>query len=167
MSCGSISDSRSCSYSIGELKSSHKSAAGVESAPDASPSWKHLFVFTKREHARFIVSAIVATLIVGAGKTVYAIILGSIFNVVANFGAGAIKGQETLTDVSFWCMIFVVLGLVFWLANAVFIGLWIMFGELNANIARNTLFMALLKKEMVWFDTLEEGTTSSMAKIQK
>lgn len=129
-------------------------------------SWHHLFAFTRWAHALTLILALVATGCVAAFKTYLAIALGSIFDIIADFGNGNDTGPDTLHQIIRWCIILVLLGFGNWLANSAFLAFWIAFGELQAQRARRELSKALLEKEMSWFDLLDQGISSLLARIQ-
>jgi ATP-binding cassette, subfamily B (MDR/TAP), member 1 len=129
-------------------------------------SWKHLFAFTRWSHAWQLLAALLATAATAALKTVLAVFLGKIFDVIADFGSGHTNGDDALKQVSQWCMILVGIGAGNWLANTAFLALWIVFGELQAHSARHDIFLALLGKDMEWFDLQQQGVPSLLVRIQ-
>ncbi|KAJ9150440.1 Alpha-factor-transporting ATPase [Pleurostoma richardsiae] len=130
------------------------------------PSWKHLFAFTRRAHAPYLASAMASTLLVAGLKTYYAIILGEIFQVVAEFGSGSSSGGDLLSGVTLWCVVLTAMGVLIWLADSAFMALWIVFGELSARSAKETLLGSMLRKEMAWFDVQAAGMSSLLAGIE-
>ena len=130
------------------------------------PSWSHLFVFINRRHAGLVVPAITAAMAVAGAKTFYAIVLGKIFDIVSGFGAGRLNGDETLAGVGKWCVVLTAVGGGIWVANTAFMALWVIFGEVCAKSARDTLFAALLRKDMAWFDAQGDGLSSMLVRIQ-
>ena len=129
-------------------------------------SWIHLFAFVNRQHAGLLLSAVAAAMVVAGAKTFYAIVLGKIFDIVSKFGAGKIDGDDTLAGVTTWCVVLTAVGGAIWLANAAFMALWIIFGEVCAKSARDRLFAALLRKDMGWFDSQGDGLSSMLVRIQ-
>lgn len=129
-------------------------------------TWKHLFVFTERRQARLLGLGIVASLLVAAVKTVFAVLLGRIMDVVSPLGAGNIDGSTAMAGVTIWCIVLAGLGLASWAFNSALMALWVVFGELVAKTARNRLFGHLLHKEMAWFDGHHEGLSSALSGIQ-
>lgn len=128
--------------------------------------WKHLFAFTRWSHTIPLIAAIFATVLVAGLKTTLAVFLGKTFNVMAEFGSGAVNGSDTLHDMTKWCFVMLGIGAGNWLANMGFLALWIVFGELQAHGARQDLFDALLWKEMSWFDLQEQGISSLLVRLQ-
>ncbi|PNY25196.1 Alpha-factor-transporting ATPase [Tolypocladium capitatum] len=130
------------------------------------PSWRSLFAFTKRSHAGVLSAAVVASAVTAALRTVLAIFLGRIFDVIAEFGNGTRTGDGALEDVSKWCLVLIGLGFGNWLANTAFLSLWIAFGELQADSARLDTFNSLLARDLAWFDALSQGISSLLVRIQ-
>ncbi|KAL7796804.1 P-loop containing nucleoside triphosphate hydrolase protein [Trichoderma ceciliae] len=138
-------------------------------ATDTKPlrsSFKHLFSFTRWNHAGSLTAAVVASAAFAAIKSVHSVVLGQIFNVVSDFGAGHRSGSETLAKISHWGLILLGLGIANWLASAAFLSLWVIFGELQANSVRQDIFESLLSKKMAWFDSLNQGISSLLVRIQ-
>lgn len=129
-------------------------------------SWRHLFVFTQRRHAVFLSSAVITALLVAVTKTVYSILLGKIIDIVSPLGAGSVSAEAAMGGVRKWCLVLVGVGVAVWAFNSAFMALWIIFGELEARSARETLFSNLLYKEMAWFDSQEEGVSSALSRMQ-
>lgn len=132
----------------------------------SKPSWKHLFVFVSKRHSGLVVSAVAAAMAVAGAKTFYAIVLGKIFDIVSSFGSGKLHGDETLDGVTKWCIVLTAVGGAIWIANTAFMALWVIFGEDCAKSARDTLFAALLRKDMGWFDAQGDGLSSMLVRIQ-
>lgn len=128
--------------------------------------WRHLFAFTRKAHFSLALAALAATVFTAGFKTVLAVILGKIFDVIADFGNGTLDGPNTLSQISKWCLVLAGLGLGNWLASTAFLSFWIIFGELQASSVRHELFSNLLSKDMSWFDTQTEGLSSLLVRIQ-
>ncbi|KAK2596828.1 hypothetical protein N8I77_012720 [Diaporthe amygdali] len=132
----------------------------------AAATWKHLFVFTKSRQAGFLSLAVVASLLVAAVKTVFAILLGRIMDIVSPLGAGRINGSTAMGGVTIWCVVLTGIGVASWAFNSALMALWIIFGELVAKTARHDVFEHLLDKEMAWFDAHDEGLSSALSGMQ-
>ncbi|KAI0126287.1 hypothetical protein BJ170DRAFT_400662 [Xylariales sp. AK1849] len=130
------------------------------------PKVRHLFAFTTWKHALPLTVGLIGSIFAGALKTSLAILLGEIFSVISNFGSGALLGPETISQVSRWCVILVVVGGLGWVANFIFMFAWMAFSEIQARNARHTMFRGLLKKDMEWFDCQPEGISSLLVRIQ-
>lgn len=142
------------------------SSSKAQVSPEAKSGWRHLFVFTKKAHISPILAALAATAFTAGFKTVLSVILGRIFNVIAEYGNGSSDGSETLSRISMWCLVLVGLGIGNWLASMLFLSLWIIFGELQASSVRHDIFHSLLAKDMAWFDSQSEGISSLLVRIQ-
>ncbi|ROW14145.1 hypothetical protein VPNG_04344 [Cytospora leucostoma] len=128
-------------------------------------TWRHLFGFTTRRHAPIFSFAVIAALLVAATKTLYAILLGRIMDIVSPLGAGVISGNTAMEGVKRWCLILAGVGVAIWAFNWALMALWIIFGEVIAKSVRESLFTSLLSKEMAWFDRQEEGVSSVLSSI--
>ena len=129
-------------------------------------SWKHLFAFTTWSHAGPLVAALVASGAAAALKTVFAVVLGEVLDVVGDYSVGERSSTSTLSSISRWSTILIALGLGNWMANSAFLALWIAFGELQATSIRQEIFNGLLSKDMAWFDSQEQGVSSLLVRIQ-
>jgi ATP-binding cassette subfamily B (MDR/TAP) protein 1 len=129
-------------------------------------TWKHLFVFTQRHQAGFLSLAIVASLLVAAVKTVFAVLIGKIMDIVSPVGAGSIDGGTAMAGLTIWSVVLAGLGLASWAFNSALLALWIVFGELVAKTARKSVFEHLLDREMAWFDGHHEGLSSALSGMQ-
>lgn len=135
------------------------------SATKAECSWRMLFSFTKRSHLGILAGALAAAAFVAALRTLLSVILGQIFDLISQFGQGARTGHSTLADVSTWCLVLVGMGIGSWTANSSFLSLWVVFGELQANEAREQVFSSLLSKQVEWFESLKGGVEGLHARI--
>ena len=130
------------------------------------PALSSLFVFWKRRELSILAPATLASTAVAGAKISFAVVLGMIFQEVANLGSGFITGEECLARVGVLCLVLAGIGLLKALSGAFFMALWILHGEMRARIARGRLFQSLLTKSMAWFDNLEDGTTGIMTELQ-
>ncbi|KID63921.1 ABC a-pheromone efflux pump AtrD, partial [Metarhizium hybridum] len=120
-------------------------------------SWKLLLFFTRKQHIGIFSAALGAAALVSALRTLLSIVLGRVFDIISQLGQGALTGQIALADVSTWCLVLVGLGIGSWMVNSSFLGLWIIFGELQAREARRLVFTSLLSKRPEWFAALNDG----------
>lgn len=139
--------------------------SGNRKSENKSP-WSSLFVFLEKQELCLLVTAIGISAVSAGGKTVYAVIIGKIFDIVAGFGSHSLDAATSLSRVSYWCMILTILGLARWLVNAVFMSSWIILGESRARASRRAVFWALLDKDMSWYDTLPDGIASLTSGVQ-
>lgn len=140
-------------------------ADGAQSSAGGA-TWKHLFIFTRRSHARILGLATVASLLVAAVKTVFAVLLGRIMDIVSPLGAGSIDGSTAMAGVTTWCVVLAGLGLASWVFNSALMALWVIFGETVARTARKSVFEHLLDRDMAWFDGHDEGLSSALSGMQ-
>ena len=132
----------------------------------AKSSWRQLFSFTRRSHVAPLIAAIVASGIVAASKSVLAVVLGRVFDVIAEYDLGTSSAGSTMSHISRWSLILVGIGVGNWMANSAFLALWIAFGELQASAVRYETFSSLLSKDMTWFDSQAEGISSLLIRVQ-
>lgn len=132
----------------------------------AKLSWHSLFVFTTRAHSPTITVAVISTFLSGLIKPASAVFLGKIFTNLAAFGAGELSAQDTLHNVSLWCIALVSLGAASFPIETVFLSSWLVFGELQAKAVREELFTGMLEKEMEWYDLREDGIGTLLIRIQ-
>ena len=145
--------------------SSTSQATESKSKPQRS-SFKHLFSFTRWNHTASLLAALVASAAFASVKSVLSVVLGKIFDAVSDFGAGHGSGSETLSNVARWALVLLGMGAANWLATTALLLLWVIFGELQANCARKEIFESLLSKEMSWYDSLDQGISSLLVRIQ-
>lgn len=128
------------------------------------PHFRHLFIFMAREHALHLALALIATVAAACIKASSAILLGRIFGDVSSYGAGILSESDTLSQISRWCYILVILGAGSWVANFAFIFSWSTLSELYARSARRRLLQALLNNEMEWYDRQSHGISSLLVR---
>lgn len=144
-------------------------AAGDVVSDKASPAkaqWKFLVYFTAKRHLVPLVLACACSLICGIMVPVLAVLLGVVFNELASFGSESISNVEILHNVSVYSLYLVALGSATWAAHTVHFGLWVSCGQLQAKTARETLFDALLRADLEWFETTEDGVAALLPRIQ-
>lgn len=129
-------------------------------------SFKSLFTFTTKKHISNIVPCIIFAIISGVLKPISAIFYGNIFGTLTNFGAGVLTAQETLQQVSKWCIAITILGGAVWLFEGLFLCSWMVFGELQARSVREKLFAGMLEKDLEWFDLRKDGIGSLLIRIE-
>ena len=149
-------------YSSHELHSFEKSP---KHAAVIKPSWRSLFAFTRREHWVPLLCAVSATLLAGLIKPILSIFYGKIFGTLTQFGGGTLSGEETLHEISTWCLAVTALGIGAWIAEGGLMAMWIVFGELQAKSVRQGMFGTMLDKDMEWYDSREEGIGTFLIRI--
>lgn len=142
-----------------------ETAGGAARLPPKT-SWKHLLAFSKRQHVLVLLSAVVTAGVVAAGKTLYAILIGKIFQVVSNVGAQKLDSSDAVAQVSKWCICLCYLGVAMWMFNTLNMMLWVLSGELRAKTVRVSLFRSLLKKDMHWFDLRKSDLATLVIRIE-
>jgi ATP-binding cassette subfamily B (MDR/TAP) protein 1 len=152
-------DQQQSSYELQPINSS-------DNDRDIKASWHSLFAFTTRQHAASLVFAGLATIGAGILKPISAIFFGNIFSALTKFGAGTLNGQETLEQISIWCIALVALGGGTWFFEGALLSTWMVFGELQAKSVREQMFTGMLKKDMEWYDLREDGIGSLLIRIQ-
>ena len=144
--------------------------AAVANSEATSPgpvSWMRLFSFTRWPHAYSLIAAVLSAAVVAGVKTVLAVMLGKIFDVIADFGSGTKSPVSTISDISKLCLILLALGATNWLASTAFLASWILFGELQATSVRQELFGSLLPRSIGWFDSVDHGMSSLIVQVQR
>lgn len=141
----------------------------IETSSDelsAKQKWRVLFYFTTRRHAIALALALVFTVAAGVMLPMIAILLGRIFDAFSNFGAGAVTTEQLMHTVSRYCLFLFGLGLVIWVLQSGYFALWLVFGELQAKVARQRLFSELLKRDLGWFETRNDGIPALLPRLQ-
>lgn len=110
--------------------------------------------------------AVFCAILAGIAKPVLALFVGDIFNALSEFGAGTISGPQMTSTVNKWALATTLLGAVTWMSTGGMFWFWIIFGELQAQSARESIFKGLLNNEMEWFDLREDGVSTLMTRIQ-
>lgn len=128
-------------------------------------SFRDLFAFTRPRHVVVIFCALATSMLVAGGRTTYAVLLGKVFEVVAQWGAGTLDPEEFQSQITQWSVYFVLLGAAMWLVCSVDIALWVVTGELRARTAREILFSSLLGKSTAWYDLRMDGMASLMVGV--
>lgn len=132
----------------------------------AKSSFRDLFAFTRRHHVPVVGCAVFTAAMVAGARTTYAVLTGKIFDIVTRFGAGHLRPEEFLSDMSRWAGYMCLLGLGMWAVSSADMTLWVLTGELRARTARERLFASFLQKSMAWYDSRDSGISSLMVGIQ-
>ncbi|KAK3292871.1 P-loop containing nucleoside triphosphate hydrolase protein [Chaetomium fimeti] len=124
----------------------------------AKSTFKHLFTFTPPQHTPLLALSLTTAALVAAGRTVYAVLLGRIFDVVTRFGAGLLPPADFLAQIAQWAVWMCVLGVVVWVVSTVDVAAWVVGGELRARVVREEVFRGLvLGRGVQWFEGRVEG----------
>lgn len=161
------------SYSESTSVDSHDERKKPEAPPPTTPAaaasqakFADLFSFTEHRHAGPLALAVLAAALAAGTKTIYAILLGKVVDLVVPLGLGTMSKAEVLSGVSFWALILTVLGVAAWITNSALMAFWVVFGELVAKNTREKLFHDLMYKNMGWYDSQEEGVSSTLSAMQ-
>jgi ATP-binding cassette subfamily B (MDR/TAP) protein 1 len=130
------------------------------------PQWKSLLFFTTKRHLIPTALATGCSLVSGLIVPLLAALLGAIFNDFARYGSHAISNTELLENVSKWCLYLCALGAAIGVWHTTQFALWVACGELQAKVARETVFDALLRADLQWFETVEDGVAALLPRIQ-
>jgi hypothetical protein len=87
------------------------------------------------------------------------------FSDLAKFGGGNASGQDTLRNISIWCIALTVLGVAAWVVQGGFLTSWMIFGEVQAKTVRKAMFEGMLDKDMEWYDLRKDGIASLLVRI--
>lgn len=128
--------------------------------------WKVLFGFTTRKHLPVAFSALVIAIVAAVTLPAMAVLYGLISRELANYGSGKISGTVLLQNVSTLCIYLTAVCAVCWFANSIYFALFLAFGELQARSARERIFKTLLRKDLEWYDTRENGIAAFLPSLQ-
>jgi ATP-binding cassette subfamily B (MDR/TAP) protein 1 len=133
---------------------------------DDHVGWKVLFGFTTRKHLPVFCSGFVVAVVAAATLPAMGVLFGLIFRQFAAYGAGEISGSVLLHNASNYCIYLTAVCAACWFANSVYFTLFLALGELQARSAREIIFNALIRKDMEWYDTRENGIAASLPSLQ-
>ncbi len=139
---------------------------GSESSQSITPRWRSLFAFTTRPHLPPLFLALVLSVSSGVVSPVLSYLLGRVFDCFTNFGIGKYGGPELIKNVSKYALGVTGLGVASGVLHAGYFGFWLMFGELQAKGARDSLFGSMLEKDMEWYDMRKDGVEALIQRLQ-
>ncbi|KAI4111639.1 MAG: hypothetical protein LQ339_000510 [Xanthoria mediterranea] len=139
---------------------------GSESSQSIIPHWRSLFAFTTRSHLLPLFLALVLSVSSGVVSPVLSYLLGRVFDCFTNFGIGKYGGPELIRNVSKYALGVTGLGMASGVLHAGYFGFWLMFGELQAKGARDSLFGSMLEKDMEWYDMRKDGVEALIQRLQ-
>ncbi|KAI4690534.1 uncharacterized protein J4E88_002005 [Alternaria novae-zelandiae] len=87
----------------------------------------------------------------------FAILYGLVSGQYTSYGEGSRSSSQLMSNMARFCVILTALATLNWIADSFYYLFFLMFGELQARSARNRIFDALIKKDMAWIDTREDG----------
>ena len=158
-------ESKTC-YCCYDEQATSAATADMSMTQAHLPSFNHLFAFLTWANCNVLVMGLASAISIGAIKTGLAVVLGRVFVAITNFGSGAVLGQQTLEEVTYWCVVLAGIGATGWLAYFAFMFAWITFGEQQARQIRTRILHVLLRKDMTWLDSREHGIDSLLVRIQ-
>ncbi|KAL8718257.1 MAG: hypothetical protein Q9225_004576 [Loekoesia sp. 1 TL-2023] len=147
-------------------ESYHRQRRESETSQSSNAPWRSLFAFTSRSHLLTLCLALVLSVASGAVTPVLSYLLGKIFGCFTNFGGGKYDGSELIKKVSKYAIGLTGLGAASGLLHAGYFGFWLVFGELQAKCARETLFAGMLEKDMEWYDMRKDGVEALIQRLQ-
>lgn len=139
---------------------------GQEQNFEQRAGWKALFGFTTRAHLPVLSVAVLSAIVAALTMPAMAVVYGLVFRQFSSLASGHISSSTFLHNVSKYCLYMTGFVGLSWLANTIFFMTFLAFGELQARAARDRLFSALLKREMKWYDTRENGIAAFLPSLQ-
>jgi ATP-binding cassette subfamily B (MDR/TAP) protein 1 len=129
----------------------------VQAAP-----WRALFFFTTKSHLTCLLIGLAAALAAGGITPAQSYLLGKAFDAFTNSSSPS----AVLKSVTNYTIYLTALGVGSWLVHFVFFSAWLAFGELQANSARERLFLGMLSKEIEWYDMRKNGIGAMIPRLQ-
>lgn len=137
-----------------------------QSEEKMKPTFRSLFAFTTKKHIINLIPCVTFAIVSGVLKPISAIFYGNIFGALTDFGGGTITSQETVHQVSKWCIAISILGGAVWFFEGLFLCSWMIFGELQARNVRGKMFSGMLEKDLEWFDLRKDGIGSLLIRLE-
>lgn len=128
--------------------------------------WMALFHFTEKRHILPLTAAILFAILSGLVVPLMAVIMGKIFGSFASFGAEKISSAGLVAQVTSQVTVLAALGAGSWIVSGAFFAGWLVFGELQAKVAREKLFEGLVDKDMEWYDMRKSGVAGLISRVQ-
>lgn len=158
-----------------QTQSTHKQDAAASNLPEkdapASDSkeddvqtapWRALFFFTTKSHLTCLFIGLAAALAAGGITPAQSYLLGKAFDAFTSSSSP----NAVLKSVTNYTIYLAALGVGSWLVHFVFFSAWLAFGELQANSARERLFLGMLGKEIEWYDMRKNGIGAMIPRLQ-
>ncbi|KAL8851121.1 MAG: hypothetical protein Q9221_003924 [Calogaya cf. arnoldii] len=139
---------------------------GSEDSETIKPRWRSLFAFTTRPHILPLFLAVILSVSSGVVSPVLSYLLGKVFDCFTRFGIGKYDASELIRNVSKYALGVTALGVASGLMHAGYFGFWLVFGELQAKAARDSLFGSMLEKDMEWYDMRKDGVEALIQRLQ-
>ncbi|KAG9669419.1 putative ABC transporter, partial [Aureobasidium melanogenum] len=149
---------------VAEKSRSEKGAPSNKLKGDGAQTvpWRALFFFTTKSHLTCLLIGLAAALAAGGITPAQSYLLGKAFNAFTNSNSPS----AVLSSVTNYTIYLVALGVGSWLVHFVFFSAWLAFGELQANSARERLFLGMLDKEIEWYDIRKNGIGALIPRLQ-
>lgn len=144
----------------------HHNRRESETSQNSSARWRSLFAFTSRSHLLTLCFALILSVASGAVAPVLSYLLGKVFDCFTSFGGGKYGGPELIRRVSKYAMGLTGLGAASGLLHTGYFGFWLVFGELQAKSARDSLYAGMLEKDMEWYDMRKDGIDALIQRLQ-
>ncbi|KAF2151943.1 hypothetical protein K461DRAFT_322075 [Myriangium duriaei CBS 260.36] len=150
---------------IGSVDSEDKPPPQSDDAQSDSVPYSVLFLFTKRFDIKWLVIGVVTAILRGLAAPAAALVTGRIFGFFTSYQNGDISGSDLTVSVSRWTLYLLAVGMGKFMLQSVFFASWDIFGETQARRARRQVFLALLEKDNLWFEGIEEGTAALIIRL--
>ncbi|QIW97573.1 hypothetical protein AMS68_003091 [Peltaster fructicola] len=150
-------------------KASRKHRTSVKSQTNplpATPSWKSLFAFTKREDVPVLIVASLCSIIASAASPGQAYITGKVFDGFVQFASQSIDAETLIEQQRKWILYLVGIACASWSFHSLEMATWMTFGELQARNARADLFQGLSNMDIAWYDLCEDGIQAFLPRSQ-
>lgn len=140
-----------------EVPASNAKEDDVQAAP-----WRALFFFTTKSHLTCMFVGLAAALAAGGVAPAQSYLLGKAFEAFTNSSGPS----AVLKSVTNYTVYLAALGVGSWIVHFVFFSAWLAFGELQANSARERLFLGMLNKDIEWYDMRKNGVGAMIPRLQ-
>ncbi|KAL8999973.1 MAG: hypothetical protein Q9188_005772 [Gyalolechia gomerana] len=147
-------------------EANHHNRRESETSQNSSARWRSLFAFTSRSHLLTLCLALILSVASGAVAPVLSYLLGKVFDCFTSFGGGKYGGPELIRRVSKYAIGLTGLGAASGLLHTGYFGFWLVFGELQAKSARDSLYAGMLEKDMEWYDMRKDGIDALIQRLQ-
>ncbi|KAL8933428.1 MAG: hypothetical protein Q9211_005792 [Gyalolechia sp. 1 TL-2023] len=144
----------------------HHNRRESETSQTSNARWRSLFAFTSRSHLLTLSLALILSVASGAVAPVLSYLLGKVFDCFTSFGGGKYGGPELIRRVAKYAIGLTGLGAASGLLHTGYFGFWLVFGELQAKSARDSLYAGMLEKDMEWYDMRKDGIDALIQRLQ-
>ncbi|OHF04657.1 ABC transporter [Colletotrichum orchidophilum] len=109
---------------------------------------------------------VVSAFFCAALRTILAVVLGQLFQIMMDFGSGISSVSYAMTSTSQWCVVICILAAGALVGNSMLLLSWFISGELQARSARESVFNGLLAREMGWYDKQADGIPALLIRME-